>query len=104
LANFAFLSKWDNIRIGAEDPASYLAKADEGALRAQWIPIDRDLWKAERFEDFCAKRRELLAGALNDMLGLTSAPDELEPLDAEEVPELEAGAWSDDSGLKTAAA
>jgi hypothetical protein len=56
VANFAFLSKWDNIRIGAEDPASYLAKADPQVLRAQWIPTDESLWAIERFDEFCAAR------------------------------------------------
>ena len=99
VANFAFLSKWDNIRIGAEDPASYLAKADPQVLRAQWIPTDESLWAIERFDEFCAARRELLAGALNEMLGLgTDAPEE-EPLDADELPEVELGSWSDDAAL-----
>jgi hypothetical protein len=96
LANFAFLSKWDNIRISDDDPAEYLALADENVLRAQWIPLDPDLWTANRFEDFCAARRTLLAGALNDMLGLTAPDGPDEPLGADELPEPEIGAWADE--------
>lgn len=95
VANFAFLSKWDNIRIGADDPASYLAKADIDVLRAQWIPTDADLWAVEHFDEFCAARRELLAAALNDMLGLGIDTLEGQPLDADDLPEVETGAWSD---------
>ncbi|HEV3322438.1 MAG TPA: hypothetical protein VG147_09660 [Solirubrobacteraceae bacterium] len=99
VANFAFLSKWDNIRIGAEDPASYLAKANPEVLRAQWIPPDEGLWAIERFDEFCAARRELLAGVLNEMLGLGADTPGEEPLDADEPPELELGSWSDDAAL-----
>jgi hypothetical protein len=97
LANFAFLSKWDNIRISDEDPETYLAKADEKVIRAQWIPLDRDLWTVDRFDDFCAARRTLLANALNGMLGLTQQTPEEEPLGGDEVPEPEVGAWADET-------
>jgi hypothetical protein len=95
IANFAFLSKWDNIKISDDDPAKYLAQADEGVLKAQWIPLDPDLWSAERFDDFCAARRALLADALNEMLGLDEVVTAAEPFGADEVPEPEVGAWAD---------
>ena len=96
IANFAFLSKHDNIKISDGDPADYLAAADEDELAAQWIPIDPDLWAADRFADFCAARRELLAEALNQLLGLVGPADVGEPLDADESPEPELGAWAED--------
>ena len=65
VANFAFLSKWDNINISDQNPVDYLPRADKDVLRAQWIPLDTDLWSADRFDDFCAARRALLAEALN---------------------------------------
>ncbi|MGI8624015.1 MAG: GmrSD restriction endonuclease domain-containing protein [Solirubrobacteraceae bacterium] len=101
MANFAFLSKWDNIRIGADDPATYLAKADPDALAAQWIPTDPDLWTAARFDDFCAARRALIAGALSDRLGLDEAHAS-QPLEADETPEPEVGSWSQDVDLQAA--
>jgi hypothetical protein len=96
LANFAFLSKHDNIRISDGDPGEYLRKADEAELRSQWIPTDPDLWTADRFTDFCARRRQLLADELNQLLGLTEAAVEQQPLNADEAPEPEVGAWADD--------
>jgi hypothetical protein len=96
IANFAFLSKWDNIRISDCDPAKYLAEADPEVLGAQWIPLEETLWSAGRFDDFCAARRELLAAALNQMLGLNQVADSVEPLGADEVPEPEVGAWAED--------
>jgi hypothetical protein len=95
LANFAFLSKHDNIKISDGDPATYLEKADRAELEAQWIPTDPALWTAERFSDFCEQRNALLARALDDLLGLTVSPQGLEPLDADETPEPEVGAWAD---------
>ena len=103
MANFAFLSKWDNIKIGAGDPAAYLAKADPVALTAQWIPSDPDLWAADRFADFCAARRVLIADALNDMLGLDETHDD-QPLEADEAPTPELGAWSEEAEFEVAAA
>lgn len=97
LANFAFLSKWDNIRISDEDPLTYLARADPKVLRAQWIPPDKDLWAANRFDDFCTARRALLADALNEMLGLTHQTADDEPVGGDEVPQPEVGAWADDT-------
>lgn len=95
LANFAFLSKHDNIKISDGDPASYLGSADEAELRSQWIPIEPELWSASRFTDFCLRRRELLAEALNGLLGLNQVATSPEPLDADEAPEPEVGTWSE---------
>jgi hypothetical protein len=96
LVNFAFLSKHDNIKISDDDPAAYLKDADEGELRSQWIPTDPELWTASSFTEFCAERRKLLAGALNDLLGLTYLAQEREPLDADETPMPERGAWAEE--------
>jgi hypothetical protein len=35
-------------------------------LEAQRVPMDRALWKLDRFQDFLAARRELLARAINN--------------------------------------
>jgi hypothetical protein len=96
LANFAFLSKHDNIKIRDDDPGEYLDKADPEELTSQWVPTDKSLWTADRFEDFCEARRHLLAAALNDLLGLSAEATQLEPLDADEAPEPEVGAWGED--------
>jgi hypothetical protein len=96
LANFGFLSKYDNIKISDGDPSDYLVNATSEELSAQWVPDDPDLWRIERFDDFCAERRQLIADALNAMLGLSVAPAEEEPLEADESPEPEIGAWAED--------
>ena len=76
VANFCFLTKETNIRISASDPDVYLPKVEAdhpGALNSQWVPSDRSLWNLDRFADFLASRRELLAAAANTVLGQLEA-------------------------------
>ncbi|MCY3926180.1 MAG: hypothetical protein OXG52_11875 [bacterium] len=71
LANFCFLTAESNYAISASDPAVYLAKAEEdnpGVLRSQWVPDDEALWSMDRYPDFLAARRTLLAEAANELL------------------------------------
>ena len=71
LANFCFLTALGNQSISASDPAVYLAQAEErnpGVLASQWIPQDEALWHIDRYPDFLANRRKLLADAANDLL------------------------------------
>jgi len=96
LANFAFLSKFDNIAISDKDPSVYLAAAESNELAAQWIPRDPSLWTAERFGDFCAQRRELLAKALNEMLGLTGPEVDDAPALPDDADRPEIGAWAEE--------
>ncbi|MCW6003766.1 DUF262 domain-containing protein [Micromonospora sp. CPCC 205371] len=71
VANFCFLTQQTNLSIGKRAPEDYFAEVQEkhpGALESQWIPMDRELWKADNYLDFLAARRELLAGAANSFL------------------------------------
>jgi hypothetical protein len=71
MANLAFLSQKANRRILARKPADYLAEIAEqapGRLEAQFIPMDPALWELDRYEDFIAARRKLLAKAMNEVL------------------------------------
>jgi hypothetical protein len=95
LANFGFLSKYDNIKISDGDPAEYLRSATKEELEAQWVPPEPDLWQADCFDDFCVERRRLIANAMNDMLGLSVTTADDEPLAADETPEPELGAWAE---------
>ena len=52
-------------------PADYLRAIDEsqpGALQAQSVPMDSELWAPEQFRDFLAARRHLLAKAMNEFI------------------------------------
>ena len=71
VANFCVLTQDTNLRVGARNPAEYLAEITRrvpGALESQWIPVDPKLWRVENYLDFLAARRELLSYAANDFL------------------------------------
>lgn len=71
LANFTFLTKETNLKVSDQDPAIYLAayaEKDPALLSSRWIPKDPGLWRLDRYDDFLAARRELLAAAANDFL------------------------------------
>lgn len=71
IANFCFLTKDSNLRISNRLPVEYFAEIEAnfpGALESQWIPTDRSLWELDRYQDFLAARRELLAEATNALL------------------------------------
>ena len=68
LANFCFLTKDTNLDIRDRPPEEYFPEVEArhpGALASQWIPLDPDLWRMDRYEDFLSARQELLAGELN---------------------------------------
>lgn len=119
LANFAFLTLGTNRSLGNRPPHQYLPECEArqpGVLASQWIPDDPDLWHVERYPDFLAARRELLAGAANDLLdsllGGRVAPEkergilERGPVpapgsgDEEEAEITEAQRWVEDRGLR----
>ena len=63
-------------------PAEYLPEVDEhqpSALRAQSVPMDRALWHPERFLDFLAARRRLLAEAMNEFIARWLPEQEADP-------------------------
>ncbi|HEY8455428.1 MAG TPA: DUF262 domain-containing protein [Actinopolymorphaceae bacterium] len=76
IANFCFLTQETNLAIGKRLPAEYLAEAEEkhpGVLASQWIPTDPALWSPDRYLDFLAARRELLADAARSFLAELSS-------------------------------
>jgi hypothetical protein len=71
IANFCFLTQQANLEISDRRPEEYFEAVEQkypGVLASQWIPMDRELWKIERYKDFLFARRELLAKAANDFL------------------------------------
>ena len=71
IANLAFLAARPNRQISKRSPEVYLAEIAEkhpDRLKAQSVPMDRKLWKVERYQDFLAARRKLLADAVNALL------------------------------------
>lgn len=71
VANFCFLTKDTNLKIGARHPEEYFPAVESkhpGVLASQWIPMDEKLWKIDRYLDFLEARRALLADATNTFL------------------------------------
>ena len=72
VANFCFLTQDTNLAIGKRRPEDYFPEVEKkhpGILASQWIPDDPALWGIDRYPDFLAARRELLAAAANAFLG-----------------------------------
>lgn len=89
VANRAILGQLAPKEHRQSTPSEYLPEVEKnqpGALKAQSVPMDRELWKPERFLDFMAARRRLLAGAINVFI-------------ASWIPEAESGAI-DEQGVR----
>jgi len=71
IANFTFQTQETNLWIGKRAPEEYFEEVEKnhpGALASHWIPMDRELWKPDRYLDFLAERRSLIANAANEFL------------------------------------
>ena len=87
LANYAFLTQETNLLISDRLPTEYMPKfaaKHPGALESGWIPMDACLWEVDRYKDFLAARRDLLARAANTFLDglLVGALPEIKPAPA----------------------
>ena len=68
VANFCFLTKDTNLVIGDTLPEKYFEHVERnhpGALASQWIPMDRALWRTDRYREFLEARKSLLAEETN---------------------------------------
>ncbi|MDD5369410.1 MAG: DUF262 domain-containing protein [Anaerolineaceae bacterium] len=78
IANRAFLTADTNHEISNRPPAEYLPEVEKrypGALAKQFVPMDPNLWKPERYRDFLEARRSLLALKMNEFFnGLVTEP------------------------------
>jgi len=93
IANRAFLTGESNMTLSNAEPAGYLPEIDKkypGALAKQFVPLDPALWKLDRYEDFLAARRKLIATAINEqMLELLKESEPAKPQTLDEM--LQAG-------------
>jgi hypothetical protein len=67
-ANIVFLSQKANRSILKSRPEDYLAKIEEQRLIAQFVPLDKNLWKVENFRGFLTERRRLITESINDYM------------------------------------
>lgn len=68
IANLAFIAGATNQSISAKAPDEYLTgvikTSGTNALEYQCVPTDPELWRPERYEDFLAERRRLIAARM----------------------------------------
>jgi hypothetical protein len=91
IANFCFLTQDANLEILDRPPEEYFKEVEAkypGALESQWIPLDPELRAPERYLDFLAERRKLLAAAANEILDALIATPAPEPADVSSKLEL----------------
>lgn len=67
IANKTFLTNKTNKQLSNSDP-TYLSQYPKNLLKAHLIPIDKNLWKLDNYEQFLQKRKELISNALNNFL------------------------------------
>jgi len=89
IANRAFLTAPTNNSLSNQRPEDYLPKIEEqypGALLKQFVPIQPELWKLERYEDFLEARRNLITSKMNEYLNsLISEPVEVKEKPIKEI-------------------
>jgi hypothetical protein len=64
IANRAFLTAESNADLRDRPPSEYLPEVEKrfpGALASQFVPLDPGLWIIDRYRDFLASRRSLIA-------------------------------------------
>lgn len=87
--NRAILTQVANRTKSAAPAKNYLSAVAEQfptALKLQCIPEDATLWELEKYEDFLAERRRMLAKDLNEFLeGITSSKETATPVSIEEM-------------------
>jgi len=79
IANRAFLTADTNLDLSNACPEEYFPQVEEkypGALSKQFIPMNPDLWRVDRYLDFLQARRELIACKINEyMSALITEPE-----------------------------
>jgi hypothetical protein len=80
IANRAFLTADTNLNLSSALPEAYLPEVEQrypGALTKQFIPMDPDLWRVDRYLDFLQARRELIARKINEYMDALIAEPEV---------------------------
>ena len=71
VGNYCFQTKDTNLQISDRLPEEYFPEVEArhpGALASQWIPMDPELWRTDRYLDFLEARKRLLADRTNALL------------------------------------
>jgi hypothetical protein len=89
IANRIPMTRPGNIDIFDKEPAGYLPKVEKeypGVLEDSLVPEDSELWEADNYEDFLARRRVLIARAINQFMdGLLADRSDKEETSVQEI-------------------
>ena len=67
-SNIVAIRKETNLRIGRKAPMEYMEGISDKLLREQYVPTDRSLFTAERYEEFVEQRAAALSAAANELM------------------------------------
>ena len=67
VANITIISREANKRIGNQLPSIYLKKFDLEILKSHMIPLDKELWKLEKYPEFLEARKQLIIRKINEL-------------------------------------
>jgi len=67
-ANIVFLTEKANRKFSNSLPEQYLATIDPAKLEKQFVPLDKNLWKIENYENFLNHRRRIMVNKINEYL------------------------------------
>lgn len=68
VANLIYLATPVDKKISKCPPSANLSGVDEQRLKAQYMPLQRELWELDQFEECMRQRRTMLADAINQFL------------------------------------
>ncbi|MGB8345027.1 MAG: hypothetical protein WCD86_09090, partial [Ktedonobacteraceae bacterium] len=68
VANLIFLATPIDKNTAKHPPSANLANAEEQRLKDQYMPLQRELWELDQFEECMRQRRTMLADAINQFL------------------------------------
>jgi hypothetical protein len=68
IANIAFLSQKANRSILKSKPEDYLTNIESERLEAQYVSLNKNMWKITEFRNFLSDRRKSMAKAINEYM------------------------------------
>lgn len=68
IGNLTFIDKVANEQLRGRSPEDYLEDYDPDVLKKHFIPMDKNLWKMEHYDEFLKKRTELLWQGVENLM------------------------------------
>jgi hypothetical protein len=72
IGNLTFIDKSYNEGLYNKRPEEYLASIDEDVLKKHFVPLDKQLWKLDNYEQFIKERTDLMWQGVESLLNRLS--------------------------------